>query len=134
MKKITTTLITLLFAGALFAQTETNTSDSKAEISFAKTEHNCGTITQGDNGSCEFEFTNTGTEALTLTQVKASCGCTVPEWSKEPVLPGAKGKIVVKYNTNNIGVFHKIINVYSNAKTNHIVLTISGDVKPKTSK
>ncbi len=131
MKKIAFTFIALFLGTFLFAQEKTPAVENKAEITFAKTVNDYGTIEQASNGTCEFEFTNTGKEALTLFNVQASCGCTAPEWSKEPVNPGSKGKIVVKYNTNGIGKFQKSITVYSNAKNNPTILTIKGEVVPK---
>ena len=130
MKKLILSLSALFFVGMLSAQTaEVKTDDNKAGITFASLEHNYGTIEYDANGTCEFEFTNTGKEALTLVNVQASCGCTAPEWSKEPIKPKEKGKITVKYNTKIPGVFQKQIRVYTNANPNPIVLTIKGEVK-----
>jgi len=131
MKKIILSLTALFCFGILTAQTtDVKPAEDKAEISFATIEHNYGTIDFGANGSCEFEFTNTGKVPLTLINVQASCGCTAPEWSKEPIKPGDKGKIMVKYNTQLPGTFQKSITVYSNAATTPIVLKIKGEVKP----
>lgn len=63
----------------------------KAVITFDKVEYDYGEIEYDGNGECSFEFTNTGTEALVITNVLASCGCTVPKWSKDPIKPGEKG-------------------------------------------
>jgi len=98
------------------------------EIYFENTSHNYGTIEYNSNGICEFTFKNTGKEPLLLTNVKASCGCTTPTWTKEPVKKGKKGTISVKYNTKITGSFTKTIRVYSNAKTNLVTLKITGTV------
>lgn len=111
--------------------TETVVSEDKGEMTFASLEHNYGTIEFNGNGTCEFEFTNTGKIVLVLNNVQASCGCTAPEWSKEPIKPNEKGKITVKYNTQIAGPFQKLIRVYSNAASNPITLTIKGEVKPQ---
>lgn len=132
MKKILLFTLVTLFSVGLFAQTTENQTENTAEITFAKVEHSYGIIEQGANGTCEFEFTNTGKDPIVLTNVQASCGCTTPEWPREPIKSGEKSKIVVKYNTNSVGSFRKTIRVFSNAKTNPVVLTISGEVKPKT--
>jgi hypothetical protein len=103
------------------------------EIYFEKTTHNYGTIEYDSDGTCEFTFKNTGEEPLLLTNVKASCGCTTPKWSKEPIKKGKTGTITVKYNTKIVNQFTKSIRVYSNAKTNLVTLKITGTVvKTKT--
>lgn len=132
MKKLILSISAILFFGMLNAQTtETVVTEEKGEITFVSLEHNYGTVEFNANGTCEFEFTNTGKIALVLNNVQASCGCTAPEWSKEPIKPGDKGKISVKYNTMIPGPFQKQIRVYSNATTNPVVLTIKGEVKPQ---
>jgi hypothetical protein len=102
-----------------------------AEIAFTENEHNFGEIEQGGNGTYEFEFKNTGTDPLIINSVQATCGCTTPKWTNEPVNENSTGKISVKYNTQIIGKFTKTIRVYSNAKTPTVVLKIKGVVKPK---
>jgi hypothetical protein len=132
MKKILLSLSALFFAGMINAQTtEVKQDEAKGEITFVNVEHNYGTIEFDANGTCEFEFTNTGKGVVTLINVQASCGCTIPEWSKEPIKPGEKGKITVKYNTKNPGTFQKNISVFSNATVSPILLTIKGEVKPQ---
>ena len=70
---------------------------SGPKISFTNIEHNYGQIQKASDGNCEFEFTNTGTEPLILSNVRASCGCTTPSYTKEPVMPGKTGTIKVHY-------------------------------------
>lgn len=99
------------------------------KIEFTSLEHNYGTIQKGGDGNCEFTFTNNGNEPLILSNVKASCGCTTPSWTKEPVMPGKTGTIKVRYNTNNVGAINKTITVTSNAVDNpRVVLKIKGQV------
>lgn len=100
-------------------------------IKFENVVHNYGTITQGSDGSCEFVFENTGKDPLVLTNVRPSCGCTVPKWSKEPIKSHKKSSIQVKYNTKRIGSFSKSITVTSNASNSAVVLTIKGKVVVK---
>lgn len=100
-------------------------------IVFQSMTHDYGTIVQGADGSCEFKFTNKGKAPVVLNDVKASCGCTVPEWTRTPVAPGENGTIKVTYNTNNVGAFTKSITVNSNAVNSPLVLTIKGNVTPK---
>jgi hypothetical protein len=133
MKKILLTLSALFLVGLVNAQTtEIKEEAPKGEITFVTLEHDYGTMEFDANGTCVFEFANTGKVVLTLDNVQASCGCTAPEWSKEPIKPGDKGKITVKYNTKNPGTFQKTIRVFSNASVSPVVLTIKGEVKPQT--
>jgi len=98
-------------------------------LEFDVTEHQFGIIEKGGNGTFEFTFTNTGTEPLILSNVRSSCGCTVPSWPHEPIPAGGKETIKVKYDTNRLGQFSKTISVYSNAKEEPIILKIAGEVK-----
>ncbi len=88
-------------------------------------------IAQVCSGICYFVYTNTGTEPLVLSSVSTSCGCTVPYWSKKPLLPGKSARIKVVYNTSHLGTFRKVISVKSNAANNpSAVLRIKGKVVP----
>lgn len=116
------------FLSNSFAQNQ-----STAEIKFDKLVHDYGTINQNDNGATEFYFTNTGTEPLILTDVKSNCGCTVPQWTKEPILPGERGSIKVVYDTKRVGAINKQISVYSNATNQITHLSIKGEVQKKPS-
>lgn len=90
-----------------------------------------GTVDYNGDGVREFIFTNNGKEPLIISRAKGSCGCTVPTWPKEPIMPGETGKIKVKYATNRPGRFTKTVTISSNAKTPSKRLTIKGTVKPK---
>lgn len=98
-----------------------------AKIVFDNLNHNYGTIAKGADGNCVFKFTNEGTIPLVLSSVKASCGCTTPSWTKDPVLPGKSGEIKVHYDTNRLGAFSKTITITSNAKKT--ILRIAGTVQ-----
>lgn len=111
--------------------TSVEQSVSLADIKFEKTVHDFGTIPQGGNAEYEFVFTNTGKEPLVITNCMGSCGCTVPQCPKEPILPGKKGIIKVKYDTNRIGPFVKSVTVNSNAKSGVVTLQIKGTVEAK---
>jgi len=131
MKKIFYIICTFLFTLAIHqakAQDKSN-STSSTEIKFTYQDYNYGTIIKGANGDCEFRFVNNGNEPLILTDVHASCGCTVPSWTKEPVMPGKEGVIKVTYNTTRVGAFEKNITVTSNAKNTPVVLHIKGIVQ-----
>lgn len=84
-------------------------------ISVDKEVHDYGNIAQGANGTCEFVVTNTGDAPLILTNCKGSCGCTVPKCDTEPIKPGAKTTITVKYDTKRPGPINKSVTISSNA-------------------
>jgi len=69
-------------------------------ITFSRTEHDFGTINEGDIVETMFDFTNTGKSELIITNATATCGCTVPEWPKEPIAVGGTGQIKVKFNSS----------------------------------
>jgi len=122
----------VLFASFGLAQTTPVTpvadNPNAPEISFSKTVHDYGTVYKDGDGTCDFTFTNTGKEPLVLSNVRSSCGCTVPKWTREPILPGQTGTINVKYDTKRLGAINKTITVLSNAKTPSVVLRIKGNV------
>lgn len=133
MKKIFFTMLFALTAVAVTNKAVAQDLQSGAKIEFAKDVHDYGNIKNGANGTCTFEFTNTGTEPLIISNAKGSCGCTVPEWPKEPIPPGGKEKIVVKYNTKNAGPINKSVTITSNASNEPTkVLRIKGNVAAPT--
>ncbi|MGB2128019.1 MAG: DUF1573 domain-containing protein [Flavicella sp.] len=94
-----------------------------------------GKIQQNADGNREFVFTNTGTSPLIISNVKGSCGCTVPTKPEEPIMPGETGTIKVKYATNRIGRFSKTVTITSNASEPKKVVRIKGEVlKPEAAK
>lgn len=133
MKKFVT-IGFVLFSLQLIAQNDSvscKTNRKTPEIIFKYTLYNYGTIKKGGNGIHEFEYCNTGKGSLIITNVESSCGCTVPEWNKEPVMRKKQGKIKVKYDTNIVGPFLKTITVHSNAKNTPVKLKIRGVVVEK---
>jgi hypothetical protein len=74
------------------------------------------------------KFTNTGTEPLIIKNARGSCGCTVPEWPKEPIMPGETAQIEIRYSTNRIGKFNKKVTLTTNVVGDPIVLTVKGEV------
>jgi len=133
MKKLVSFLILFSFIslGVFAAMNQSVGLDS---IVFVKTTNDYGTIEQGSPGSCEFKFTNKKKSPLVLSNVKASCGCTIAEWPKEPILPGKTGVIKVNYNTKITGTFSKTITVNSNAANGTVILSIKGTVIPVATK
>jgi hypothetical protein len=96
-------------------------------IKFEKLVHDYGTIYKNESGVCTFTFKNMGKADLLLTNVSSSCGCTVPEWPKEPVPYKKSATIKVSYNTANVGPINKSVFVDSNAGE-RITLSIKGAV------
>ena len=91
---------------------------------------NYGVIEKDSDGNRVFKFTNTGGSPLIIANAKGSCGCTVPTYDKEPIMPGESGEIRVKYATNRVGRFSKTVTLTSNASEPKKVLRIKGEVLP----
>ncbi|MDG1269246.1 MAG: DUF1573 domain-containing protein, partial [Ulvibacter sp.] len=108
------------------------TSSAQAKISFKNETVDYGKIVKGSDGVRVFEFTNTGDAELVVTNVKSSCGCTVPKKPEGPIAPGASGSIEVKYDTNRVGPIRKTVTVYSNADEPIKALKIKGEVLKST--
>lgn len=133
MKKLSIVLLSMLFCFAAFSQeqvVEQPVNKNAPVMTFDKTTHDYGTIEYNGNGICHFVFTNTGKEPLILSNAKASCGCTVPSWPKQPILPGQSDSIQVKYSTTRVGQINKSITVTSNANNSPVTLRITGKVNP----
>ena len=116
------------------AQSAAVSKDDSANFKFEVNEVNFGTITQGDTVHRVFNFTNTGAQPLIITEAHGSCGCTQPQYSKEPIKKGEKSKIEVTFNsTGKMGIQDKTITISSNAKGGQYVLHLKGTVEaPKT--
>jgi len=98
---------------------------------FDKTEHDFGTINEGDVVETVFAFTNVGKSELIITSAKGSCGCTVPEWPKEPIMPGEAGEIKVKFNSyRKPNLQQKQITLRTNTEGGKEILKIRAQVTP----
>ena len=102
--------------------------NAQAKIIFKSETVNYGEIAKGSDGVRVFEFTNTGNAPLIISEVKSSCGCTVPKKPDGPIAPGTSNTIQVKYDTNRVGPIRKTITVYSNADEPIKALKIKGEV------
>jgi len=124
--KVMKNLITILFVGIMslgvFAQ------EKVAKIEFKTDTIDYGTIEKGSDGVRVFVFTNTGNAPLIISDVKSTCGCTVPKKPEGPIMPGQTGEISVKYDTNRVNPIRKTITVTSNADTPTVALKIKGEV------
>lgn len=132
--------LTLILAcaslAAVNAQSAAPTSEQNwtPNIKFEKETHDYGTIKNGGDGTCEFKFENTGKEPFLITNARGSCGCTVPEWPKEPIAPGKTGSIRVSYDTKRAGAINKNVTLtiqnMGKDKTGTKMLYIKGNVEP----
>lgn len=143
MKKLFMAMICLSVFGAASAQskpqtvktTETAVANPNAgKFEFKNETHDFGEVPEGPIVETDFEFKNIGKEPILITEAHGSCGCTVPEWPKEPIMPGKKAKIHVKYNTSGrAGAITKEVYITSNAVQSPMILHIRGTVKAKAS-
>ena len=94
------------------------------ELWFDEYVHDYGQIEVDSDGSWTFTFKNVGENAIVINRVRSTCGCTVPDWPREPFEPGSTGEITVKYNTATSGTFLKSLFVYSTAANSPVKLQI----------
>lgn len=117
MKKLLSLAIFFLLSMAVYAQTATETLELK------ETQFDFGSIPQGKPVYHTFQIINKGKEPLKVDNVNATCGCTTPEWSREPIAPGAAGTIKVGYNAAAEGHFEKMVTVqYNGNSTKQIII------------
>ena len=110
-----------------FSATAQETSDP--EITFESVEYAFGEIKQGDKVNHTFEFENTGGSPLVISNVSTTCGCTVPQWPREPIAPGQKGKIDVVFNSaGKLGRQNKVITIYANVEKGLASIKLTGNV------
>jgi hypothetical protein len=125
MKNVILSLSAIFFFGfGLMAQgTETG-----PKMEFESTVVDYGTIAKNSDPIRIAKFTNTGTEPLIIKNAKGSCGCTVPSWSKEPIMPGESSEIEVRYTTNRPGTINKTVRITTNEGGQPHVLRVKGKV------
>ena len=111
-----------------FSQTAPAQNSDLAVAAFEAQNFDFGKIKQGTPVTHEFKFTNTGKVPMIITNVQASCGCTTPDWSKEPIAPGSKGFIKATYNAASAGAFNKAVTVTANIPNGSVQLFIKGEV------
>lgn len=127
-------LFTILFVALLGLQVQGQTKEDILKdftgpvFEFETEVIDYGEIAANSDGNRVFKFKNVGKAPLIISQVKGSCGCTVPTKPEEPILPGETGEIKVKYATNRIGPFSKTVTITSNAYEDTKVLRIKGRV------
>ena len=129
MKKFGFVLLAMVMSISFIAAQQ---NKETGKLKFASTSHNFGKVAEEVGSvSCEFTFTNTGDTPILIQDIRTSCGCTTPTYTKEPVLPGKKGTIKVTYSTTQrVGSFDKKVTVFTNEIDCVYTLTINGEVLP----
>lgn len=120
----------IMLLGACTGNSEEAAVKRGQEIFFEETVHDYGEITEDSDGRWAFNFKNLGEEAIVINRVRSTCGCTIPDWPREPIEPGKGGSITVEYNTAQAGTFMKSVYVYSSAANSPVKLQIKGKVIP----
>jgi hypothetical protein len=105
-----------------------DTQENNALLQFEENLHDFREIPNGIDVNAIFKFSNTGKNPLLIYDVKTSCGCTVPEWTKEAIAPNEERTIKVNYDAKHFGKFSKTITVFYNGKNSPKLLTIKGEV------
>lgn len=123
MKKLLTALLFVAFIPA-FAQTT-------SPVEFKESKHSFGKIPQGKPVTTEFTFTNSSDKPVVIETATAGCGCTTPEFPKEPIMKGKTGTIKVTYNAASMGNFTKTVTVKFANVAEPVILTIDGEVIAK---
>ncbi len=136
MNKLVFTFFAMLLSVAVMAQEAKKEAANQngPKITFETTEYDFGDIHQGEKVEHIFAFENTGTEALILSNVMTTCGCTATEWPRDPIAPGKKGEIKVVFNsTGKMSRQNKIVTIVSNAVNSQEKVKLVGNVLPKKS-
>lgn len=129
MKNLLLLSLVVLFNITFSAQVVTEEVDPNGPImTFEAETIDYGTIEKAADGKRIFKFTNTGKTPLKIESVKSSCGCTIPSYPKEEIMPGESNVIEVKYNTNRAGRFSKSVSIFTNGFPKRAILRIKGNV------
>jgi hypothetical protein len=130
IKRILVIVLSIYVPVSVSGQTKSvNTIDANApKIVFGKTSHDFGELTLYTPAFCEFKFYSRGKAPLILSEISATCGCTVPSWPKKPIAPGDSGTIVINYLPDETGVIDKNVSVFSNASKTPVTLELKGRV------
>ena len=135
--------VCLIFASSVMIAQTAETIEEKEvaeeavegpKMQLEKTVVDYGEIKQVDDPLRKVSFTNTGTEPLLITNAKGSCGCTVPTWPREPILPGESSEIEIRYDTKRLGPINKTIKLTTNDPTGQYVVRITGRISAKEQK
>ncbi|MCF8218810.1 MAG: DUF1573 domain-containing protein [Bacteroidales bacterium] len=126
-------IFVMLFLFASLSVAQSSSKESKAaQIDFEEKVYDFGTIEQYSDATCEFTFKNTGKSPLVITKVITSCGCTVPDYPKSPIMPNQEGQIQVTYDSGKVGSINNQIVVRTNSEEGTVILKIKGKVVKKS--
>ena len=131
MKKILLLLVVSFFTGLAYSQDAAPAAKTGPVMSLASDVVDYGEIIQNADPVRKVKFTNTGTEPLIIKNAQGSCGCTVPIWPKEPIMPGETSEIEIHYATDRIGQIMKTVTVTTNEEGVSHVIQVKGNVKVK---
>lgn len=131
MKKLGFVLLTMILSISVTMGQKNNKQEGNAQ--FVSTVHDFGKVAEeAGTVSCEFKFTNAGTTPLLIQDIRTTCGCTTPSYTKDPVLPGGEGIIKVTYSTKGrVGTIDKKVTVFTNEPDKVYTLQIKGEVLPR---
>ena len=137
MKKTLLLALSLTAAAYTTAHAQTSTTPAKPvgpvagpAITFEEVKYDFGSVVAGGTVDHTFKFKNTGTAPLVISNIGVSCGCTTPEWTKAPVLPGKTGTLAAHFNsTGKMGMQNKVLTIESNAAAGSTTVSLVGEVK-----
>jgi hypothetical protein len=131
MKTIAVFMLTMIFGIQLMVAQDKPAEPIAKTYAWNETTHDFGKIAQNDPASVTFTVKNDGKAPLLITAAKSSCGCTVAEYTKEPIKPGETGIVKATYNSARVGIFNKTVTVTYDGIATPDVLTIKGEVEAK---
>lgn len=132
MKTIATFILSMIIGVQFMAAQEQAIQTKEKIIAWNETTHDFGKIVQNDPATVTFTLKNNGTAPVIITAAKSSCGCTVAEYTKEPVKPGETGIVKATYNSAKVGPFSKTVTVTFDGIETAEVLMIKGEVEVKS--
>jgi hypothetical protein len=131
MKKIAALIVVMIFGVQFMMAQDAQAKPVEKAYAWNETVHDFGKIAQNDPAAVTFTVKNSGTAPVLITTARSSCGCTVAEYTKEPVKPGESGIVKATYNSARVGPFTKTVTVTFDGMTSSDVLTIKGEVEAK---
>ncbi|MAE86267.1 MAG: hypothetical protein CMB80_26265 [Flammeovirgaceae bacterium] len=133
MRVLASLFILFVGFGVVAQNADAEMNQNGPKIAFVESAYDFGEITQGDVVTHVFKYENTGNEALVISAVRTSCGCTAPDWNREPLAPGETTEMTIRFNSRGkMGMQNKIITITSNAVNSTERIVIKGNVKPAT--
>ncbi|MEQ8473194.1 MAG: DUF1573 domain-containing protein [Marinoscillum sp.] len=131
MRVLASLFILCIGFGVVAQSSDTEETQSGPKITFSESTHAFGDIYQGDRVTHTFSYENSGNEALIISDVRTSCGCTATNWSREPLAPGESADITVNFNSRGkMGMQNKIVTIMSNAVNSTERIKITANILP----